>query len=131
MTGSRAAVVFGIGVLVAFGLNLGLVFKDRLNRRSLEKVSEETAVGDVANYPRPKLVNTSEVVVTFGGQPLYPAESKTIDLRDYEMRRAGRDDSGRYVLYTSSIPSEKDLELTGYYFLKTGPDEYLRLEPSK
>jgi hypothetical protein len=143
-TGDAEAVLFArrhaiyLGAALLAGLTLVLIFTalDRSRRTQLEATSQTTAVGDRAFFLLPQISQKPPgVAANFRGQPLYPISYARVEIRDSRMTQAGSDDSGTFRIYTTRehVPlQDGEIDKPGepVYFLKTAPDEYVKVRPS-
>ena len=110
-----AALLAGLAVVVLVAL------AERPRAVVLEDFSQTTAVGDARYFsiPNPPLA-VPEPVLTWQGQPHAPASYETEPLRDTRMQRVALNEPSGLTIYEMR-------EKPGVLFIKTGPNEYLRL----
>ncbi|MEA3189324.1 MAG: hypothetical protein QOD99_3154 [Chthoniobacter sp.] len=111
--GLGAALIGGFAIVAAF------TCYDHLHRPELETVTEPTAVGD-SDFIQPP-AGRDAVLGRFQGKKL--VASQRIKARDTRMRKAGMDDGGKFYVYRSSEPNDRDA-----LFLKVAPEDYLRID---
>ena len=94
--------IFLTGVLiVAF-----TVWLDRQNRTNLEHISQPTAVGDPISIGFDPRQNPGHEVLRWKGQGYFLQTNELAQLLDFDVRKAGKDDSGKIELY--QLPKQSD-----------------------
>ena len=137
----RAALTAVALVIAAFVVITFDAWRQKGERAELEQTSETTAVGDKAWFQPGAMALglglsvDSQAPVRFQGEPLYLVGSRRLELRETKMTAIGKDDSGKYTIYTSheEIPpqvGEKERQGVAVYFLKTGLGEFVKVQPS-
>jgi hypothetical protein len=131
----KAAVRLTCGLLLLFGLVVAHTVYDHFHREQLEDVAALTGVGDARWYkiPNPE-PNPPIAAAIYGGQPLVPLSYRKIDLRDVRMTFVGGDDAHTLRVYSTREadavrPGEVERKGEPVYYLKTGPDLYLKVQP--
>lgn len=100
---------------------------DRGRVASLESFSESTAVGDRIFYTIPSPApNPPVAVARVKGEALVPVSYEKFDCRDTKMTPAARDPATKLTIYECREPLP-DTSEGKTYFVKTSPNEYLRL----
>ena len=127
------ALRFGLAVFVGLSLVVFHVTLDNSVRRSLETVSEITAVGDTAYFQLAKVVKLPVVGVMLRGEPLYVVSAETIEVRDTHTLLVERDavrDLRIYQLSAAGTDEERDRAEKGRkaYLLKTAPNQYVKAQ---
>ena len=131
VVGARMLKWLGACLLVGLLLQTILAWIDRGRVGTLETFSETTAVGDHVYYPLPSpLPDPPTVVARVRGEALVPIDYAKFAYRDTKMRPSARDPITNLTIYTSraSLPEAGGEML---YFVKTAPNEYLRLHAQK
>jgi hypothetical protein len=101
---------------------------DSTQRRKLESIEFPTSAGDKSYFAAPAPLVLSMELVRQEGVPFCLSQTEPFRLRDVHMLPAGRDDSGKHLLYQRAPLSENEPPQTGRY-LKIGRDVYLAMEP--
>jgi hypothetical protein len=116
------AIMGGFVALVCLGaLSLWL---DQSNRKRDEAVSEPTAVADAITLSPDPRENPGKEVLRWKGQPYFLQTNEPAKLWDFEVLKAGKDDSGKVELYQVKRQSDTRLAL-----VKIASNEFLRLTP--
>ena len=124
---TRAAVRFGVALLVGFALVLVFTARDSGRVAELERFEQTTAVGDT-NYfiiPSPP-PDPPAAIVQFEGKAWAPVDFHTQDPRDTQMLRVGRDTATGLALYRPRATTK-----AGELFVKIEPNGHLRLRPTR
>ena len=101
-----------------------IVWIDRQNRPSLEKVTTPTAVGDPNTLNFDPRENPGREVLHWKGQPYFLQTNEPLSLPEFDARKIGADDSGKIELY--QVKKQND---TRVVLVKIGANEFLRLTP--
>jgi len=116
------------GIMGAFAALLCLValsvWLDQSNRKRDEVVSEPTAVADAITLSPDPRENPGKEVLRWKGQPYFLQTNEPAKLWDFEVLKAGKDDSGKVELYQVKRQSDTRLAL-----VKIASNEFLRLTP--
>ena len=110
-----------VGLLCLVALSVWL---DRSNRKRDEAVSEPTAVADAITLSPDPRENPGKEVLRWKGQPYFLQTNEPAKLWDFEVLKAGKDDSGKVELYQVKRQSDTRLAL-----VKIASNEFLRLTP--
>jgi hypothetical protein len=97
---------------------------DQSNRKRDEAVSEPTAVADAITLSPDPRENPGKEVLRWKGQPYFLQTNEPAKLWDFEVLKAGKDDSGKVELYQVKRQSDTRLAL-----VKIASNEFLRLTP--
>ena len=97
---------------------------DQSNRKRDEAVSEPTAVADAITLSPDPRENPGKEVLRWKGQPYFLQTNEPAKLWDFEVIKAGKDDSGKVELYQVKRQSDTRLAL-----VKIASNEFLRLTP--
>ena len=97
---------------------------DQSNRKRDEAVSEPTAVADAITLSPDPRENPGKEVLRWKGQPYFLQTNEPAKLWDFEVLKAGKDDSGKVELYQVKRQSDRRLAL-----VKIASNELLRLTP--
>ena len=122
-----------LGAMLLAGLLFLAIFAGvgRTRVATLERFSETTAVGDRVFYSLPSpLPKTPVAVARIHDAPVVPVAYAKFDCRDTKMQPVARDPATRLTIYETREPlagagGEK------LYFVKTAPNEYLKLRAEK
>ena len=131
VAGARTLKLLGGCLLLGLLLQAVLARVDRVRSETLETFSETTAVGDHIFYPVPSPPpDPPSVVARVRGEALVPVSYAKFDVRDTKMQASARDPVTKLTIYTcrASLPDAGGEML---YFVKTAPNEYLRLHAQK
>ncbi|MDB6172951.1 MAG: hypothetical protein JWL59_2262 [Chthoniobacteraceae bacterium] len=124
---------FRLAVALLAGLACVAAFSavSRSNVAALEQFEETTAFGDTHYFVAP--ADSHAAVVNLDGMPLFLAGDEKLERRDTRMARLGRDEATGLAIYTPREATDGKEKVKGKpgWFLKLGPDEYLRLRPGK
>jgi hypothetical protein len=120
--GGRAAFGLGAMQLAGFVLVLALATFDRQRRVQIEGWEEVTAVGDRAFFV-PPADSAAPAVLSWDAGTLTVAAGERTEIRDTQMRRAGRDQSAGIAIYRHAAPGKA--EAAGGFYVKVAPGEYL------
>jgi hypothetical protein len=110
-----------VALLCLVALSLWL---DQSNRKRDEAVSEPTAVADAITLSPDPRENPGKEVLRWKGQPYFLQTNEPAKLWDFEVLKAGKDDSGKVELYQAKRQSDPRLAL-----VKIASNEFLRLTP--
>ena len=114
------------GIMAGFVVLLCLValgvWLSQSNRKRDEVVSEPTAVADAVTLTPDPRENPGKEVLRWKGQPYFLQTNEPAKLWDFEVLKAGKDDSGKVELYQAKRQSDMRLAL-----VKIAPNEFLRL----
>jgi hypothetical protein len=110
-----------VGLLCLVALSVWL---DQSNRKRDEAVSEPTAVADAITLSPDPRENPGKEVLRWKGQPYFLQTNEPAKLWDFEVLKAGKDDSGKVELYQVKRQSDTRLAL-----VKIASNEFLRLTP--
>jgi hypothetical protein len=110
-----------VALLCLVALSLWL---DQSNRKRDEAVSEPTAVADAITLSPDPRENPGKEVLRWKGQPYFLQTNEPAKLWDFEVLKAGKDDSGKVELYQVKRQSDPRLAL-----VKIASNEFLRLTP--
>ena len=129
--GGRIAACIGAALLIGLLLLAILAGVDRARVASLEKFSETTAVGDRVYFALPSpLPKTPAAVARVHDAALVPVDYGTFGCRDTKMQPVARDPATKLTIYESREPLS-DADGGKLYFVKTAPNEYLKLRAAK
>ena len=116
------------GIMAGFVVLLCLValsvWLNQSNRKRNEMVSEPTAVADAVTLSPDPRENPGKEVLRWKGQPYFLQTNEPAKLWDFEVLKAGKDDSGKVELYQVKRQSDTRLAL-----VKIASNEFLRLTP--
>ena len=116
------------GIMASFVVLLCLValsvWLNQSNRKREEVVSEPTAVADAVTLSPDPRENPGKEVLRWKGLPYFLQTNETAKLWDFEVLKAGKDDSGKVELYRAKRQSDMRLAL-----VKIASNEFLRLTP--
>ena len=119
---------WGSGIMAGFVVLLSLValsvWLNQSNRKREEVVSEPTAVADAVTLSPDPRENPGKEVLRWKGQPYFLQTNEPAKLWDFEVLKAGKDDSGKVELYRAKRQSDMRLAL-----VKIASNEFLRLTP--
>ena len=110
-----------VGLLSLFVVSVWL---NQSNRKSDEEVSEPTAVADAVTLSPDPRENPGKEVLRWKGQPYFLQTNEPAKLWDFEVLKAGKDDSGKVELYRAKRQNDMRLAL-----VKIASNEFLRLTP--
>jgi hypothetical protein len=110
-----------VALLCLVALSLWL---DQSNRKRDEAVSEPTAVADAITLSPDPRENPGKEVLRWKGQPYFLQTNEPAKLWDFEVLKAGKDDSGKVELYRAKRQNDMRLAL-----VKIASKEFLRLTP--
>jgi hypothetical protein len=100
------------------------VWLNQSNRKHDEEVSQPTAVADAVTLSPDPRENPGKEVLRWKGQPYFLQTNEPAKLWDFEVFKAGKDDSGKVELYRAKRQSDMRLTL-----VKIASNEFLRLTP--
>jgi hypothetical protein len=100
------------------------VWFNQSNRKRDEGVSEPTAVADAVTLSPDPRENPGKEVLRWKGQAYFLQTNQPAKLQDFEVFKAGRDDSGKVELY--QVKKQSDMRLA---LVKIASNEFLRLTP--
>ena len=100
------------------------VWLNQSNRKHDELASEPTAVADAVTLSPDPRENPGKEVLRWKGQPYFLQTNEPAKLWDFEVLKAGKDDSGKVELYQAKRQSDMRLAL-----VKIASNEFLRLTP--
>jgi hypothetical protein len=116
------------GIMASFVVLLCLValsvWLNQSNRKREEVVSEPTAVADAVTLSPDPRENPGKEVLRWKGLPYFLQTNEPAKLWDFEVLKAGKDDSGKVELYRAKRQSDMRLAL-----VKIASNEFLRLTP--
>ena len=116
------------GIMASFVVLLCLValsvWLNQSNRKREEVVSEPTAVADAVTLSPDPRENPGKEVLRWKGLPYFLQTNEPAKLWDFEVLKAGKDDSGKVELYRAKRQSDMRLAL-----VKIATNEFLRLTP--
>jgi hypothetical protein len=112
------------GFLILLSLVAWRVWLDETNRHRDERVSEPTAVADTVVLSLDPRQNPGKEVLRWKGQPYFLQTNEPAKVWDFEVLKAGKDDSGKIELYQAKRQNDARL-----FLVKIAPDEFLRLTP--
>ena len=119
---------WGSGIMAGFVVLLSLValsvWLNQSNRKREEVVSEPTAVADAVTLSPDPRENPGKEVLRWKGLPYFLQTNEPAKLWDFEVLKAGKDDSGKVELYRAKRQSDMRLAL-----VKIASNEFLRLTP--
>ncbi len=107
--------------LLAMSLAAGTVVLDSRNRKKLEDIREPSSVGDPITLGADPLQHPGREVLRKGGVAYFIQAKQVLNLNEYDVLRAGLDDSGKIRLYQS--PAMNSI------LVKVGVGKFLRLGP--
>ena len=100
------------------------VWLNQSNRKREEVVSEPTAVADAVTLSPDPRENPGKEVLRWKGLPYFLQTNEPAKLWDFEVLKAGKDDSGKVELYRAKRQNDMRLAL-----VKIASNEFLRLTP--
>ena len=100
------------------------VWLDQANRERGERVSEPTAVADAVTLSSDPREKPGSEVLRWNGQAYFLQTNEPAKIGDFDVLKAGKDDSGKIELYQAK--KQKDVRLA---LVKIAPNEFLRLTP--
>src|SRR6516165_7858800 len=116
------------GIMAGFVVLLCLValtvWLTQSTRKRNEMVSEPTAVADAVTLSPDPRENPGKEVLRWKGQPYFLQTNEPAKLWDFEVLKAGKDDSGKVELYRAKRQNDMRLAL-----VKIASNEFLRLTP--
>ena len=116
------------GIMASFVVLLCLValsvWLNQSNRKREEVVSEPTAVADAVTLSPDPRENPGKEVLRWKGLPYFLQTNEPAKIWDFEVLKAGKDDSGKVELYRAKRQSDMRLAL-----VKIASNEFLRLTP--
>jgi hypothetical protein len=112
------------GFLVLLCLVAWSVWLNHVNRTSDERVSEPTAVADAITLNPDPRESPGKEVLRWKGQPYFLQTNEPARKWDFEVLKAGQDDSGKVELYQAKRQNDARVVL-----VKIAPNEFLRLTP--
>ncbi len=118
--GERAGWVLMSLLLIGFVVFAGMAVLDRAKRTELEQLVRLAAVADTDYQALPV---EGVAVLQKNSVPLFGGELK--QARDYEMFKAGKDDSGKVTLYEFYFEGRTQ---TPGYWIKLGPESFVELK---
>ena len=119
---------WGSGIMAGFVVLLSLValsvWLNQSNRKREEVVSEPTAVADAVTLSPDPRENPGKEVLRWKGLPYFLQTNEPAKIWDFEVLKAGKDDSGKVELYRAKRQNDMRLAL-----VKIASNEFLRLTP--
>ena len=116
------------GIMASFVVLLCLValsvWLNQSNRKREEVVSEPTAVADAVTLSPDPRENPGKEVLRWKGLPYFLQTNEPAKIWDFEVLKAGKDDSGKVELYRAKRQNDMRLAL-----VKIASNEFLRLTP--
>jgi hypothetical protein len=110
--------------LLLVGLVTWSVWLDHTNRKSDERVLEPTAVADPVTLSPDPRENPGREVLRWKGQPYFLQTNEPAKVGDFDVLKAGKDDSGKVELYQAKRQNDARVILA-----KIAPNEFIRLTP--
>lgn len=129
-----AAFRLTFGLLLCFLLVVVHAAVDHTHRAELERITNNSAVGDKRFYHPPEPAPATPVSAgTFQGQSLVPLSYKPVDERDSHMYAVGEDDAGQLRVYVNREPAPTRENETEHhnepgYFIKIANGTYLKVQ---
>ncbi len=114
------------GLMLAAG---GFTWLDGSRRPTLEGIEFPSALGDKRLFPGPDRFPFASEVVRQDGRPYFRARFRPASRQDGNMRPAGKDDSGSWILYREA-PDTGTGEDPDLRYLKLARNAYLPLTPT-
>ncbi len=90
------------------------VWLDWQNRTNLEQISQPTAVGDPISIGFDPRQNPGHEVLRWKGLGYFLQTNELAQLPDFDVRKAGKDDSGKIQLYQSPKQSDPKIVLVKF-----------------
>jgi hypothetical protein len=112
------------GFLIGLFLMGLLVFADRRNRATLERITQPTAVGDPITLHYDSKQNPGKEILRWKGEAYFLQTNEPLNLAESDAMKIGMDDSNQIQLYQARNQTDKRLILA-----KIAPDQFLRLTP--
>jgi hypothetical protein len=122
--GANWAIRLVAGFLVLLCLVAWSAWLDQANRERDERISEPTAVADAVTLSPDPREKPGREVLRWKGQPYFLQTNEPAKIGDFDVLKAGKDDSGKVELYQAK--KQKDVRLA---LVKIAPNEFLRLTP--
>jgi len=122
--GAKWAIRLIAGFLVLLCFVGFSVWLDQTNRGHDERISEPTAVGDAITLSPDPREKPGKEVLRWKGQPYFLQTNVPAKIGDFDVLKAGKDDSGKVELYRAK--KQKDARLA---LVKIAPNEFLPLTP--
>jgi hypothetical protein len=110
--------------LLLMGLAAWSVWLDHTNRKRDEQVLEPTAVADPVTLSPDPRENPGKEVLRWKDQPYFLQTNAPAKVGDFEVLKAGKDDSGKVELYQAKRQNDARVVLA-----KIAPNEFIRLTP--
>jgi hypothetical protein len=124
LPGASWALRLMAGFLVLMCLSGWSVWLSQTNRKSDELISAPTAVADAITLSPDPRQSPGKEVLRWKGQPYFLQTNEPAKIRDFEVLKAGKDDSGKVELY--QVKRQNDARVV---LVKIAPNEFLRLTP--
>ncbi|MBV9391358.1 MAG: hypothetical protein JOY96_05640 [Verrucomicrobia bacterium] len=121
LPGQRWALALMVAFLLAMSLAAGTVVLDSWDRAKLESIREPFSTGDPITLGVDPLQHPGREVLRKGGTAYFLRGKQILNLNEYEVLRAGLDDSGKIRLYRT--PEMNSI------LVKVGVGKFLQLEP--
>jgi hypothetical protein len=83
------------------------VWLDRQDRTNLEQISQPTAVGDPITIGLDPRQNPGREVLRWKGQGYFLQTNELAQIPEFDVRKAGKDDTGKIELYQSPKQSDQ------------------------
>ena len=119
---------WGSGLAAGSALLLGIVaftvWLDQMSRVREEKITQPTAVSDPVTIAPDPRENPGKEVLRWKGQPYFLQTNEPAKIWDFDVLKAGKDDSGKVELY--QVKNQNDARLA---LVKIGRNEFLALTP--
>jgi hypothetical protein len=112
------------GFLILICLAGWSVWLNHENRKSDERISEPTAVADAITLSTDPRQNPGREVLRWKGQSYFLQTNEPAKVWDFDILKAGKDDSGKVQLYHAKRQNDARIVL-----VKIAPNEFLRLTP--